>query len=84
MKLDILNCEGPVILARKEKGDKRVSLKFDDNVDILNVDIKTFIRFINGEITLTSPNKKETFDYLSFGSGFGKPSMEEVENFINY
>ena len=83
-KLDILNCEGPVILAKKEKGDNRISLKFDDNKDTVSVNKKTFERFINGEITIISPNKNEEFNYLNFGSGFGKPSAEEIIDFLNY
>ena len=82
-KLEVINCEGPVILARKMKGVDRISLKFDDNKDILFISVNEFNEFINGSLTLTSPNKNEEFNYLNFGNGFGKPTAEQIKNFLN-
>lgn len=81
-ELELLNSEGPIILARKMKGTDRISLKFDDNKDILFIGIDNFMEFIEGTLTLTSPNKNEKFNYLNFGRGFGKPTEEQIENFL--
>jgi hypothetical protein len=81
-ELELLNSEGPIILARKMKGADRISLKFDDNKDILFIGIDNFMEFIEGTLTLTSPNKNEKFNYLNFGRGFCKPTEEQIENFL--
>lgn len=81
-KIELLNSEGPIILARRMKGSDRISLKFDDNKDIVFIGIDNFNDFIDGTLTLTSPNKNEKFNYLNFGRGFQKPTDEQIEKFL--
>jgi len=82
-ELELLNAEGPVLLARKMKGSDRISLKFDDNKDILFISVEDFNSFISGDLTLVSPNKNEKFTYTDFSESFCKPSAEKIKNFIN-
>lgn len=79
-KIELLNFEGPVLVAHKSKNIFVITDEWKEVIDIL-YGVEEMQDFINGEFSVTD-TKGRTWMYTKEHSD-AKPSTEKLEKFIN-
>jgi len=79
-KIELLNFEGPVLVAHKSKNVFVITDEWKEVIDIL-YGVEEMEDFINGEFSVTD-TKGRTWVYTR-ESNDAKPSQEKIDKFLN-
>ena len=80
-KLDVLNSEGPVILAVREPGRPLIQLKFDAG-GAIKVTNEQFYDFIYGGSKIVNPlNERDEYIFMNFSSDM-RATEEKIAAFL--
>lgn len=82
-KLDVLNSEGPVILATRRPGSNEVVLKFDNSKELsLTTVSELYSFFYNGHPIVNPTDNNDVYVFQNFSVDM-HPSRESILEFFN-
>ena len=82
-KLDVLNSEGPVILATRKVGSNEVFLKFDNSKELLFTSVSELYSFFyNGHPIVNPSDHADVYVFENYSKDM-QPSRESILEFFN-
>ena len=82
-KLDVLNSEGPVILATRKPGSDEVVLKFDNSKELSLTSVSELYSFFyNGHPIVNPTDHKDVYVFENFSVDM-RPSRQSILEFFN-